>query len=69
MFYLVGTPLLVLVVGIVLLVTVLHAVLSLPFWLVVGAIAAYLWYRGGARRHWLGRGRMSAGYLPRRARW
>jgi hypothetical protein len=64
----VGVPLLALVAGLVLLVTLLHVVFSLPFWLVAGGIAVYLWYRGGARRAWLGRG-CSHGYLARRARW
>jgi hypothetical protein len=65
---LVGAPLLVFVAGLVLLATLFHVVFSLPFWLVVGGIALYLWSRGGARRHRLGRGGRHA-YLERRARW
>jgi hypothetical protein len=64
----VSVPLLALVAGLVLLVTLVHLVFSLPFLLVAGAIAAYLWYRGGSRRPWLGRG-SGRGYLARRARW
>ena len=61
-------PLLALVTGLVLLVALFHLVFSLPFWLAAGGIAAFLWYRGGSRRPWLGRG-YSHRYLARRARW
>jgi len=63
-----SVPLLALVAGLLLLVTLFHLVFTLPFWLVAGGIAAYLWYRGGSRRPWLGRG-YSHRYLARRARW
>jgi hypothetical protein len=65
---LVGYPLLLIIAGIVLLVTLFHLVLSLPVWLVVGGIALALWYRGGSRRRRLGSGNIG-GYLSRRARW
>lgn len=64
----VSAPLLALVVGLVLLVSLVHLVFSLPFLLVVGAIAAYFWYRGGSRHRWLGRG-SGYRYLARRGRW
>jgi hypothetical protein len=65
---LVGAPLLVLVLGMAVLVTLFHLVFSLPFWLVLGGIAAYLLYRRGGRRRSLGQGG-GYGYLERRARW
>jgi membrane protein implicated in regulation of membrane protease activity len=68
MYLLFGAPLLVLIVGLVLLVALFHVVFSLPFWLVVGGVAAVLWYRGGPRRRWLRPARRHA-YLERRVRW
>jgi hypothetical protein len=64
-----GSALLVFVAGIVLLVTLVHVVFSLPVWLLLGAAGFYLWYRSGSRRRRLGTGNGYAGYLGRHSRW
>ncbi len=64
---LVGSALLTLVVGVVLLVTLFHLIFSLPIWLVIGGVALFLWLRSGSRGRLRGRG--SGGYSARRSRW
>lgn len=65
---LVGSALLSLVVGVVLLVTLFHLIFSLPLWLMIGGVALFLWLRNGSRGRRLLGGRY-AGYLERRSRW
>jgi hypothetical protein len=64
---LVGSALLTMVVGVVLLVTLFHLIFSLPIWLLIGGVALFLWLRSGSRGRLLGRG--YGGYIERRSRW
>jgi hypothetical protein len=67
--FLLGAALLLFLAGVVMVITVVHLVFSLPLWLLLGGVALYLWHRSGASRHRLSAGGGLGGYLPRRSRW